>query len=85
MLAAIEDEYERVVRVMQHNAFSAPEARAHADKSVAPLRAMLDQLDGIDLTPSEWHTMQWFIGWDANDSIASIFAKLSAHSKDGES
>lgn len=39
---------------------------------------LLDDLDGVDLTVSEWHTVAWLIGWDACDRVASIVAKVRA-------
>jgi len=39
---------------------------------------LLDQVEGLDLTPAEWSTVAWFVGWDANDNMAAILGKARA-------
>ena len=40
-----------------------------------PNEHLADALDGLDLEPAEWHLMEWFLSWDAQDVLASIIRK----------
>lgn len=47
--------------------------RAHGGR--LPNEQLADALDGLDLTPTEWYLLEWFLSWDAQDTLASIIQK----------
>lgn len=52
---------------------AADERRRNGGKMRNELLA--DALDGLDLLPSEWRLMEWFLSWDEQDVLASIINK----------
>lgn len=39
------------------------------------LDALVESVQGLELTVAEWHLMKWFISWDALDTLAAIITK----------
>lgn len=50
--------------------------RAYGGK--LPNEHLADALDGLDLAPSEWRLLEWFLSWDSQDTLASIITKARA-------
>lgn len=68
-LAAIETENERVRTGPRYHGGGNLHYRDKKNDALA--EATL----GLDLTDYEWHVLEWFVTWDAQDAIASIIRK----------
>lgn len=72
-VAAYEDGVRERIGAWDYADSAASERRRLGGKLRNELLA--DALEGLDLEPSEWSLMRWFLSWDSQETLASIIRK----------